>query len=335
LALVSVVTPVYNGSKYLRSCIESVLCQTFSDWEYVIVDNGSSDDSRSIAESYASDKRLRIHSNGQVLPVTLSFNRAASLVSPGIRYLKFLCADDLLFPQCLELMLRVAESNPHVSLVGSYKIHGTQPVFEGPPFPQEVVPGREVCKWFFQGRLGILGSETNHLIRLPVEGAGSSLFDPTFSKHSDTELFVRLLKDRGEMGFVHQVLTFTRVHAGSVSVKQAHILGTGHLEALAILNKHGPDFLTHGEMKTLLQTRRRAYFRFLFRSLFKSAGKEIWRYHRSNWPSLGIYLSSCDMARVIAVGAAMCAVHPLDSLNRLRREISRRASRTVRQRIDG
>ena len=83
MSLVSIVTPVFNGAKYLRDCIQSVLDQTFTEWEYVLVDNCSSDDSRAIAESYASDKRFRIYANREVLPVTDSFNRAASLVSPG------------------------------------------------------------------------------------------------------------------------------------------------------------------------------------------------------------------------------------------------------------
>jgi len=329
LSLVSIVTPVFNGAKYLRDCIQSVLDQTFTEWEYVLVDNCSSDDSRAIAESYASDKRFRIYANREVLPVTDSFNRAASLVSPGTKYLKYLCADDLLFPQCLELMIKVVESNPQVVVVGSYKICGRKPVFEGPPFPQETVPGREACKWFFEGRVGILGSESNHLIRLPPQGAGNSLFDAAFRNHSDTDLFIRLLKHSGDLGFVHQVLSFTRVHEDSVSAKHARVLGTSDLEGLAMLIKHGPDFLTQRELNRLLRKHWRAYQHFLFRSLFNGKGKKIWRYHRSSWLTLGIRMRPGHVAKTIAVGAAMCAIHPIDSLNRLTRLIRARLYRNV------
>ena len=59
--LVSVVTPVYNEEKNLAECIESVLAQTYPNWEYVIVNNCSTDRSLQIAESYAAqDKRIRV-----------------------------------------------------------------------------------------------------------------------------------------------------------------------------------------------------------------------------------------------------------------------------------
>ena len=50
--LVSVVTPVYNGAEYLVECIESVVNQTYANWEYVIVDNCSTDDTLAIARRY-------------------------------------------------------------------------------------------------------------------------------------------------------------------------------------------------------------------------------------------------------------------------------------------
>ena len=62
--LVSVLTPVYNGEKYLAECIESVLAQTYQNWEYVIVNNCSTDRTLEIAADYARrDKRIRIHNN--------------------------------------------------------------------------------------------------------------------------------------------------------------------------------------------------------------------------------------------------------------------------------
>jgi len=61
---VSVITPVYNGEKYLAECIESVLGQTYAAWEYIIVNNCSSDRTLEIAQSYArQDSRIRIHNN--------------------------------------------------------------------------------------------------------------------------------------------------------------------------------------------------------------------------------------------------------------------------------
>ena len=72
--LVSVVTPVYNGAAYLSECIESVLAQTYTNWEYIIVNNCSTDRTRDIASHYAQqDTRIRLHNNDDFLSLDAEF----------------------------------------------------------------------------------------------------------------------------------------------------------------------------------------------------------------------------------------------------------------------
>src|ERR1700681_2636229 len=79
--LVSVVTPVYNGGKYLRECIESVIAQSYTNWRYTIVNNRSTDDSLEIALHYASlDSRVRVRDNVEFLPIIDNHNQAISLI---------------------------------------------------------------------------------------------------------------------------------------------------------------------------------------------------------------------------------------------------------------
>src|SRR5262245_30217543 len=67
--LVSVLTPVHNEEPFLRECIESVLNQTYINWEYIIVNNCSTDRTLDIAQEYAAkDPRVRIHNNIAFLP---------------------------------------------------------------------------------------------------------------------------------------------------------------------------------------------------------------------------------------------------------------------------
>ena len=67
--LVSVLTPVYNGEKFLAECIESVLAQDYQHWEYHIVNNCSTDGTLRIAQSYADkDPRIRVTTNGEGIP---------------------------------------------------------------------------------------------------------------------------------------------------------------------------------------------------------------------------------------------------------------------------
>jgi glycosyltransferase involved in cell wall biosynthesis len=106
MPLVSVCIPVYNGSAYLAVCLDSVLAQTFTDIEILIVDDQSTDDSFKIAQAYAErDKRIRAIKNGHNLGLVGNWNQCI-LLAESI-WIKFLFQDDLLEPNCIEKMLEV------------------------------------------------------------------------------------------------------------------------------------------------------------------------------------------------------------------------------------
>ncbi|MDH4246150.1 MAG: glycosyltransferase, partial [Nitrospira sp.] len=92
--LVSVLTPVYNGEDHLAQCIESVLAQTYQNWEYVIVNNRSTDRTLEIAEQYAQkDKRIRIHNNSEFVGCDENGNIAFRQITPESKYCKMVHAD--------------------------------------------------------------------------------------------------------------------------------------------------------------------------------------------------------------------------------------------------
>ena len=79
--LVSVVTPVFNGGTFLSECIESVLAQTYDNWEYIIVNNCSTDNSLAIADDYAKkDHRIIVHTNDRFVGVIENHNIAFTLI---------------------------------------------------------------------------------------------------------------------------------------------------------------------------------------------------------------------------------------------------------------
>ncbi len=110
---VSVVVPLYNARSYIGPCIESVLAQTFSDWELIVVDDGSTDDSYAMAARYAQrDERIRLlHHPGRANRGVSQTRRLAMLQSRG-SYLALLDADDLYEPTKLEHQVVAAACHP-------------------------------------------------------------------------------------------------------------------------------------------------------------------------------------------------------------------------------
>ena len=113
---VSVCIPVYNGETYLGETIRSVLDQTYGDFELVVLDNGSTDNSGQIARSFG-DRRMRIERNSSVMDLVPNWNRLISLCRSPL--IKLVCADDLLHPRCLELQVAPMEADPGLALVAS------------------------------------------------------------------------------------------------------------------------------------------------------------------------------------------------------------------------
>lgn len=109
-ALVSIVLPVYNGEKYLEESIKSIIAQTYCDWELIVVDDGSTDNSSSIAQKYANcDKRIHYFKNEKNLKLPRSLNKGFSL-SKG-EYLTWTSDDNRYLPDALEEMVNALEQN--------------------------------------------------------------------------------------------------------------------------------------------------------------------------------------------------------------------------------
>ena len=119
--LVSVLTPVYNGEQYLAECIESVINQKYSNWEYIIVNNCSTDRTIEIALEYAKkDSRIRVENNRKFVCCEENHNIAFRLISNESKYCKVVSADDWIYPECLIKLVDVAERNSKVGIVASY-----------------------------------------------------------------------------------------------------------------------------------------------------------------------------------------------------------------------
>ncbi|OHV07741.1 glycosyltransferase family 2 protein [Kushneria phosphatilytica] len=115
---VTVLIPVWNRERYLAAAIDSVLAQTFEDFELLIIDDGSTDRSLGIARSYA-DSRIRIVCNETNLGNTATRNRGLALARG--QYLALLDSDDVAMPQRLAHQVAFLEAQPSYALIGTTK----------------------------------------------------------------------------------------------------------------------------------------------------------------------------------------------------------------------
>ena len=112
----SIGVPVYNGEAFLRQTLESILAQSFREFELIISDNGSTDGTEPIAREFAArDARVCYHRNATNLGLAKNYNILFSLASGG--YFKWASADDLLLPGYLERCIEVLDRDPEVVLV--------------------------------------------------------------------------------------------------------------------------------------------------------------------------------------------------------------------------
>ncbi len=114
--MISVIIPAYNAQAYLRECLESVLAQSFSDWEAIIVDDGSTDSTREIAAGFTvRDSRFRLVStpNGG-----LSSARNAGIAEARGQWLTYLDSDDTLYPDALVKLMAATTENVDIVVAG-------------------------------------------------------------------------------------------------------------------------------------------------------------------------------------------------------------------------
>jgi glycosyltransferase involved in cell wall biosynthesis len=328
---VSIVTPVFNEAGYLAECVESILAQTYENWDYTIVDNCSTDGTLEVASRYAAqDRRIRVHRHDSLLKVIPNHNAALRQVSANCKYCKVVFGDDWIYPGCLEQMVAVAEANPSVGIVGAYALEGARVAWTGLEYPSSVVTGLEICRRHFLDGLHVFGSANAVLYRADLVRARDQFYNEA-NIHADTEVCFDLLKTC-DFGFVHQVLTYTRVRSASLRT------GTDELETwyscmLQLLVKHGPAYLTREECDVLLARHVAAYYRFLGKSLMLGRNKEFWDRHKEGLSKAGIAFS-----RLRAVKGALETVisgiaNPGETVQRMLR--SKRTLRLLGRTDDG
>ena len=118
--LVSIIMPSYNTGKYIKDTIQSVFAQTYANWEIIIVDDCSTDDTDEIIQPLLKDSRIRYYKNEQNYGAAVSRNRA--LREARGKWIAFLDSDDLWLPEKLEKQVKFMQDNGYAFTFTDFRI---------------------------------------------------------------------------------------------------------------------------------------------------------------------------------------------------------------------
>ncbi|HLO50073.1 MAG TPA: glycosyltransferase [Kamptonema sp.] len=207
---VSVVIPSYNCASYIAEAINSVFNQTYSDWEVIVVDDGSKDDTRAVVKCYG-DRIRYIYQKNQ--GVSIARNHGIQLARG--EFVAFLDADDFFLPDKLAAQIAMFAAQPSLGIVHS----GWRKVNSKGEFLQDVKPWQNVPKLDLEMWLRwkpVLPSAMMFR-REWLERAGG--FDPRFPPAEDTDLALRLALMGCETEWLRQVTVCYRQHEQSAMYK--------------------------------------------------------------------------------------------------------------------
>jgi glycosyltransferase involved in cell wall biosynthesis len=330
--LVSVFTPVYNGADHLAECIESVLAQTYANWDYTVVNNCSTDDSLAIAQKYAArDPRIRIVNNDHFLRIVENHNETVRQISPKSKYCKCVFADDWLYPTCIEEMVRVAEQHSSIGLVGAYTMDGQAVCWQGPSYPADCISGREVCRDRLLGGEYVFGTMTSLLVRCDLVRKRATFFNE-LNLHGDLETCFDVLQE-SDFGFVHQVLSFSRPREQSAG-SFASNFNTPRLADFTAFLKYAPTLLNQAEYGKRWKEVRRRYYRVLAHNVLRIRPKQFWQYHQESLATYGSRIDPWLLLSAVVVEVVSQLSHPLTAFSRGRRWWSSKVRRADGKKVE-
>lgn len=212
---ISTLMSVYNGDRYLEAAVDSILAQTFKDFEFIIINDGSSDRSLSILESYAKqDDRLRLI-NQQNSGLTKSLNKALALSCGEL--IARMDADDIAMPERFERQVEYLETHPKCVIVGCEVL---QIDMDGDPICEMGVAQshKQIETELLKGCGGAIRHPAVMMRREPLMAIGG--YREKFKMTEDLDLFLRLA-ERGELANLPEVLLHYRLHLNSVNFTKA------------------------------------------------------------------------------------------------------------------
>lgn len=231
--------PVYNGALFLEDALESVLCQSFEDFELIIVDDHSQDLSREIINHYArQDKRIIKTFNDSNIGLFANYNRCLKQAQGD--FIKPFAQDDLLYPSMIEKSLAVLTNEPKVSLVSCHRrsidsagqlLRADDLVSSADAFAcDQVVDGKSVVRKCLFPVVNYIGEPSTVMFRRANIGSG---FDEKFHHIGDLEFWLRLLMEGSYYHLSETLCNFRRHEKAATLANAKGLLGAIDLISMA------------------------------------------------------------------------------------------------------
>lgn len=190
---VSICIPSYNHGRFIADCIESIINQSFRDWELIITDDASTDNTEEVVRPFLSqDQRVSFHRNPKNLGMVANWNRSLFLATG--EYVKVLGSDDFLERDCLRRAVAILDHHPGVGVVAcarSYVDATLQPVSTiGYARSQQFVPGEKAIAACL-ARGNPIGEPVAVIFRRQAAMRG---FNPDYNQLADVEMWMHLLR---------------------------------------------------------------------------------------------------------------------------------------------
>jgi glycosyltransferase involved in cell wall biosynthesis len=223
MSLVSVIIPAYNAAKFIGGAIESVFAQSVKDFEIIVVDDGSTDGTGKVVESYLCDSRVRyLRQANRGLPGT---RNAGATASTG-EFLAFLDADDFFAPNALETMRRKFEESGAAWLnIGVLKLEGGKRTVRHPRIPE--------------GDLLLAILENDFITRSPFyprnEFFSIGMYDEEIRMREDWDMNIRMIEARRPFTAIDEPLYHYSRTQGSITTANHRTL---YSYTEKVLHKH-------------------------------------------------------------------------------------------------
>ncbi|WP_347302964.1 glycosyltransferase family A protein [Croceibacterium sp. TMG7-5b_MA50] len=227
--LITAVMIFRNGERFIAEAIESILAQTFTDWELVLVDDGSWDGATAIAQSYAAahSGRIRYIEHPDHANLGMSASRNAGVAAGRGQYISFLDADDIWLPDRLEKFVEVSHAFPQAGMIYGPTLYWYSWADTGANYlgredeagnmhlpPRQLIPAPTALRQFILTSGGSLPGICSLLVRRDAyEAIGG--FEPSFRGLYEDQVFLSKMTAAHDVVVIDEVLDYYRQHASS------------------------------------------------------------------------------------------------------------------------